>query len=153
MKLFFCFCFCLFPVMRARWKFTRVRYGRARKTLVSSRRRINAKRDSVGVDLIQNESVHLVFDLWDAGQLALPFIVERSLCWWFEFARVLPHTGSGCVTASAHARVVPQTAFVQIWMIQGFGDGDSLVGVQCQHLAELEEKKLKNQLTVIVWIQ
>ena len=103
MKLFFV---SLFPVVWAGRQLARVRYGRARKTLVRGRGRINAKRDPIGVDLIQNESVHLVFDFGHAGQLTLPLVVERSFRGRLKLAGILSHTGSGSVAAGAHAGVV-----------------------------------------------
>ena len=88
--------------------------------------------------------MHLVLDLWDAGQVSLPLIVERSLCRWLELSGVLPHPWCWSMAATTHARMVSKPALIQIRVIESLCNSNSLVRVQSQHLAEQVDRLVSN---------
>ena len=69
----------LFPVVRARRQLARVSNCGAGKALERRRMGIDAEGNSVGVDLVLDESVKPLLDLGDAREIFLPVIIER-LC-------------------------------------------------------------------------
>ncbi len=122
--------------MGARGELAGVGHRRAGKTLVGRRRRVNAQWNGVGFDLVEDESVKLLLDLRDAGQLALPVVVERSIGSGLELPAVLSQAGRRSVTTVAHARVVAQPALVQVRVVQRLDDANTLLRVEREHLAK-----------------
>lgn len=93
------------------WQLTRMGHSGAREALEGRRRRVNAERNPIAVDLVLNEPMQLVFDLGHAGQLALPEVIERPLGHGLEVTRVPPRpggaVGAGVGATGAHAGMVP----------------------------------------------
>jgi hypothetical protein len=58
--------------------------------------------------------MHLLFHMLYRRQFLFPVVVEALGGGRFKFGCVLPHTARRRVTTFAHARVVPESALVQI---------------------------------------
>ena len=125
--------------MRTGRQFTRMRNRRAGETLESCRRRVNAERNSVAIDLVLNEAMQLVLDFGDTRQFTLPKVVERPLGHRLKVPRVLPsvgaRAGAGAGAAAAHAGVVAEPSFVEVRVVESLLHSRPLLGVQGQHLA------------------
>jgi len=114
-----------------------VRHCGAGKTLEGGRRWVDAQRDPVAIDLVQNEPVQFVLDLVDARQVSLPVVAEGAFRFRLEVARVLADAGGGGGdAAAAHAGVIAQSTLVQVGMVERLHHSDPLLRIERQHLAE-----------------